>query len=232
MACLILGDGKLATELVKQTGWDYISRKKDNFDFTDINSYKHMLLSYDIIINCIGQTQTYSTERQLNWDINYVGVIHLVNYCNEKSIKLIHISTDYIYANAKNNHSETDIPVHFESWYTYTKLLADGYVQAISKNYLLIRTNFKPRPFPWEHAWDNIRGNFDYVDVISNLIIKLINKGADGVYNVGTLSKTGAKNKSYYELALETNPLIQKDNTQKWDHPHDVTMKLDKLHKN
>ena len=103
MACLILGDGKLATELVKQTGWDYISRKKDNFDFTDINSYKHMLLSYDIIINCIGQTQTYSTERQLNWDINYVGVIHLVNYCNEKSIKLIHISTDYIYANAKNN---------------------------------------------------------------------------------------------------------------------------------
>lgn len=25
---LVLGDGLLGTELVKQTGWDYISRKK------------------------------------------------------------------------------------------------------------------------------------------------------------------------------------------------------------
>ncbi len=30
---LILGDGWLGTELVKQTGWDYISRKKDGIDF-------------------------------------------------------------------------------------------------------------------------------------------------------------------------------------------------------
>ena len=29
---LILGDGLLAKELIKQTGWDYISRKKDGFD--------------------------------------------------------------------------------------------------------------------------------------------------------------------------------------------------------
>ena len=35
MKYLILGDGKLSTELRKQTNWDYISRKKQNFDFTN-----------------------------------------------------------------------------------------------------------------------------------------------------------------------------------------------------
>ena len=37
---LILGDGLLGTELVKQTGWDYISRKKDGIDFKDIKTYQ------------------------------------------------------------------------------------------------------------------------------------------------------------------------------------------------
>ena len=33
---LVLGDGLLGKELVKQTGWDYISRKKDMMDLKDI----------------------------------------------------------------------------------------------------------------------------------------------------------------------------------------------------
>ena len=30
MNVLVLGDGILGSEFVKQTGWDYLSRKKDN----------------------------------------------------------------------------------------------------------------------------------------------------------------------------------------------------------
>ena len=41
---LILGDGWLGAELVKKTNWDYISRKKNGIDFTDINSYKDYLV--------------------------------------------------------------------------------------------------------------------------------------------------------------------------------------------
>ena len=49
---LILGDGLLGSELHKQTGWDYISRKKDGIDFTDIDSYKNYILDYYEVINC------------------------------------------------------------------------------------------------------------------------------------------------------------------------------------
>jgi hypothetical protein len=34
MTVLVLGDGILATELVKQTGWSFISRKKNKIDIT------------------------------------------------------------------------------------------------------------------------------------------------------------------------------------------------------
>ena len=31
---LVLGDGLLGSEMVKQSGWDYVSRKKDNISYT------------------------------------------------------------------------------------------------------------------------------------------------------------------------------------------------------
>jgi nucleoside-diphosphate-sugar epimerase len=225
MKCLILGDGKLGTELHAQTNWDYISRKKDYIDFLYPQTYVNKLHDYDVIINCIGYTKTYENEKELNWNINYLGVIDLANICNENKKKLVQISTDYVYANSGGNSSENDIPVHFKSWYSYTKLLADGYIQAVSKNYLLIRTNFKPYPFPWKNAWGNITGNFDYVHIISKLIVLLIAKDAKGVYNVGTKPKT------YYELAIKSVPDCIKDDSEAFNHPHDVTMNLSKLHR-
>ena len=36
---LVLGDGLLGSEIVKQTNWDCISRKGDGFDITDLETY-------------------------------------------------------------------------------------------------------------------------------------------------------------------------------------------------
>ena len=41
---IVLGDGLLGTEIVKQTNWSYISRKKDNIDFTSPSTYFDYLL--------------------------------------------------------------------------------------------------------------------------------------------------------------------------------------------
>ena len=38
MKVVVLGDGLLGSEIIKQTNWEYISRKKDNFDLTDYNN--------------------------------------------------------------------------------------------------------------------------------------------------------------------------------------------------
>jgi dTDP-4-dehydrorhamnose reductase len=190
----ILGDGLLGSELQNQRpNWSLYSRRLANFDIKDIN-----VPESDVIINCIAHTNTYDTNRQLNWDVNYKFVSDLVEYCNTTNTKLIHISTDYVYSNSDANASEDSVPVHCNNWYGYTKLLADGYVQLKSNDHLIVRCTHKPTPFPYESAWIDQIGNFDYVDVIASLIINLIEKNCSGIYNVGTHAKT------MHELAKRT----------------------------
>jgi dTDP-4-dehydrorhamnose reductase len=219
MNVLVLGDGLLGSEIVKQTGWDCISRKKDNFDITSCDFNFH---GYDVIVNCIAYTNTYSNDKESNWEVNYKAVANLVDYCNNFNIKLIHISTDYVYTNSVSNASENDIPIHGNNWYTYTKLLADGYIELKSKNYLIIRESHKPNPFPYDSAWINQVGNFDYVNKIANIIIQLIKLDENGIINVGTELKT------IYDLALETNKNV-KSVLKPECAPKDVSLNLTKL---
>lgn len=206
MKILVLGDGLLGSEIIKQTGWDYISAKKDSVDANHFDSFIPHLLEYDTIFNCIGYTNTYDPEREKHWEINYKFVVYLTQYCEKRNIKLVHISTDYIYTNTNvyNNEgfNETDIPVHQQTWYSYCKLLADGYVQ-LSDNYLMFRCSFKPKPFPYEKAFGNVKGNFDYVDVIAKQMIELINENRYGIWNIGT------EFKSVHQLAIQTKPDMQ-----------------------
>lgn len=224
MKVLILGDGLLGSELVKQTGWDYISRKKDGIDFIDIQTYKHFLSDYDEVINCIAYTDTYGENREKHWDINYKAVANLVDICNGYEKKLIHISTDYLYTHSKEEASEEDVPVHCGTWYGYTKLLADGYVQLKSNDYLIVRGTHKKKPFIYDNACVNQIGNFDYADKISDILISLIENDVTGVYNIGT------ELKSIYDLAKYTKadvtPINKKFNALM---PTDVSMNVTKL---
>ena len=176
MKILILGDGLLGSEIKKQTGWDHISRKTHTFDFYDITSVYKYLKNYDVILNCIAYTNTYDKDKERHWDINYKAVSRLTDWCSENNKKLVHISTDYVYANSNCAASETDVPVHGEHWYGYTKLLADGYIELKGRDYLIIRRGHKPTPFMFDTAYTDIQGNFDYVNVIAEGIISLINK--------------------------------------------------------
>ena len=172
---IILGYGILGKELVKQTGWDYLSRSSNkNFDFKKVNSYSKIISNYDTVINCIANTNTYSNSREEHWDINYKSVSDLINICNKNNQKVIHISTDYIYSGSVSNASITDVPVHNQTWYGYTKLLGDAHVQLKANNYLIIRCGHKPKPFPYDKGFEDVIGNFDYVDKISDIIINLI----------------------------------------------------------
>ena len=199
---LILGDGLLGSELVKQTGWNYVSRK-EHIDFTKPETYEYLINTFDVIINCIAHTDTYGKDRQKHWDVNYKGVADLVDICNKHNKKLIHISSDYLYTYSKSNATEKDVPVHCSNWYGYTKLLAE--------------------PFKYDEAWMNQIGNFDYVSVIANLITKLVKKDCSGIYNVGT------KVKSMYELAMRTKPDVKPiDKLINNSTPKNLTMSIKK----
>jgi len=204
MKVIVLGKGKLGSEIIKQTGWDFLSRKEHEIDVHNFDEWKHKMDEYDVVVNCIANTDTYLDNRELHWFPNYEFVTFLVEYCDDNGKKLVHISTDYVYQNSVDDAKEEDEPSFEHTWYLYTKLLADEYLKLYSKNYLICRLSHKPYPFPYDSAWVDVITNADYTPVISELVIKLIKNGAEGLYNVGTERKT------IYELAQRTNKDVKK----------------------
>jgi dTDP-4-dehydrorhamnose reductase len=226
MRYLILGDGMLGSYLSSKNKWDSISRKKNGIDFINPDSYADHIDNYDVIINCIANTDTYSGDSKKHWNINYKGVADLADLCNAKGKKLVHISTDHVYSNSKEDASEEDVPVHCANWYGYSKLLGEGYVILKSKTYLVIRCSHKKSPFTYNKAYVNQIGNFDYVNVIGDLITELIIRNTKGIFNVGT------EKKSMYDLAKKTNPGVeQTEDLYHQTTPGNVTMKIEKLNK-
>ena len=223
---LVLGDGLLGSELVKQTGWEYVSRKKANKDLYRLLPIILADEDSDTIVNCIGNTDTYSDDKESMMNVNYKFVKDLVDELNFGQFppkKLVHISTDYVYSNSVQYAKETDVPVHNATWYGYSKLLADGYIENFSdNNYLICRMTHKPNPFPYDKAWNNQIGNFDYVDKQVKRLIELINKDATGIVNVGREAV------SMYELAKETKKNVEQNECD-YPVPEVLTMNINKM---
>jgi dTDP-4-dehydrorhamnose reductase len=204
MKVIVLGKGKLGGEIVKQTGWDYLCRAEHEITIDNFDEWKNRMDEYDVVVNCIANTDTYSDNKEKHWKANYELVTFLAEYCDDNGKKLVHTSTDYLYQNSVDDAKEEDEPMFEHTWYMFTKLLADEYLKVHAKNYLICRLSHKPYPFPYDSAWVDVITNADYTPVISGLVIELIENGAEGLYNVGTEKKT------IYELAQRTNKNVNK----------------------
>jgi dTDP-4-dehydrorhamnose reductase len=221
MRILVLGNGKLGSEIVNQTDWDVLSKQEDNIDIETFDSWCNTLKDYDVVVNCIANTDTYSLDEEKHLQVNYVFVFNLVEFCNLNKITLVHISTDYLYEHSKECASENDEPLYTRTPYLTSKHLADIYINKFSNDYLICRLSHKPKPFPYDKAWYDVYTNADYTPVISSLVIALIEKNARGLFNVGT------ETKSIYHLAKQTSnptPIEAPKNI-----PKNVTMDLTKL---
>lgn len=222
---VVLGDGLLGAELVKQTKWDYVSRKKDALNIDNDYALQSSIIDYDVVVNCIANTETMSKEREGHWNLNYRFPYRLANMCNNLRKKLVHISTDYVYGRCKQMpSSETDVPVSQESWYAHTKLLGDSIVQLISKDYLICRCSHKSHEFTYPVVFTDKYGNFDYVEKIAELIIALIKRDASGIFNIGT------ELKSMYDLIKDEHPNVKPvPIPDDIDIPHVIDMNLSKM---
>lgn len=219
---IILGDGLLGSAVIGASGWVFVSRKENGFDINKPNQWKSIIPNgTSAIINLIANTDTYSSDVLSMFNTNYKGVVSLVDYCNERNIKLVHFSTDYVYENSRTNAKETNKakPV---TPYAVSKLLADEYVMKHCNNHLILRGAQKVDPFPYDTAYTNVYGNFDYADTIAEIVIDMIKTDASGLFNIGTPKK------SMFDLAKLTKKDVKPGIAP--DHfPKDITMNLNKM---
>ena len=157
-------------------------------------------------------------------DKNIIGTANITKMCFELNIKLIYISTCYVYPGLKGNYLE-DSPLKPINNYAWSKLGGECSV-LLYKNSLILRTSVTEKPFVHKKAFNDFKTNFIFHEDLVLKIIKLINQ--KGIINIG------GKSQSVYNFVKKYNPKIKKSSAKKIlgeKAPLNVSMNINKFKK-
>jgi dTDP-4-dehydrorhamnose reductase len=129
---------------------------------------------------------------------NIVGTANVVRICHERDIRMVYISTDYVFDGARGDYTEDD-PVLPVNTYAWTKLGGECAVRLL-KDALVIRTSFGPNRFPYPKAFVDQWTSRVSVREVADKIVALLATGATGVVHVGGPRRT------VYEYAMSLDP--------------------------
>ncbi len=126
---------------------NFIFTDKESLDITDYDAVKQLIDAHDIdtIINCAAYTAVDKAEDDFdNADkINHVAVKQLATLAKEKSLKLVHVSTDYVFDGKNYKPYVEDDITGPNGVYGKTKLAGENAIREISpKNCVIIRTSW------------------------------------------------------------------------------------------
>jgi len=103
---------------------------------------KHGLIA---VINCaarhdVDAIERDSAETKKAFEVNAIGAKNLAIACRDCGLKLVRISTDYVFSGEKGPYRESDRPAPVNI-YGVTKLAGEQIVQLACENHLIIRTS-------------------------------------------------------------------------------------------
>ena len=145
------GNGQLGSELKEIASnypdYNFLFTDVKNLDITNHTAVKKFIEINNItgIINCAAYTAVdkAESESELADAINHLAVANFARLSKDKNIKLIHISTDYVFDGTNHKpYAETDTP-NPKSVYGQTKLDGELDMQQINPaNAVIIRTSW------------------------------------------------------------------------------------------
>ena len=224
------GSGRFSKVLkqVKSTHKIFYPKKQELniLNFKKIREYLKKVKP-DILIHTAGLSRPmkiHTDDIKKSIDLNIIGTANITKACLEKNIKLIYLSTSYIYPDKKGNYKESDAILPSNN-YAWSKLGGEAAVQ-MYKNSLILRLSMTEKPFVHKKAFTNVKTNFIYHDEVANLLFKLLKN--KGIINVG------GKIQSIYNFAKKENYKIKKSLLKKKNKnliPMNATMDVSKLNK-
>ncbi len=127
--------------------YDFYFTTSQDLDITDFDLVKKYITDnkIKIVINCVAYTAVdkAETEKELADKINHLAVKNLAQLSSEFGIKLIHISTDYVFDGANFKPYTEDDATSPQSVYGKTKLDGEKAILEYDlKNSIIIRTSW------------------------------------------------------------------------------------------
>jgi len=151
MKIAVIGkSGQLATCLKKvaPSNLEITFYGSDKVDITKAETYVP-LKSAGLIINCSAYTAVDKAEEcpEDAYAVNRMGIIQLVQFCEENQIKLIHFSTDFVFDGEASSPYTEDGFTGPKSIYGASKLAGEEVIVHSSLSALVIRTSWLYSPF-------------------------------------------------------------------------------------
>jgi dTDP-4-dehydrorhamnose reductase len=209
----------IACDLHPESFFSFPNLSYESLDITNRRQLGFHISFYhpQVIINAAAYTDVDGCEihKDKAWSVNVGGVKNLVNLCHEQKIRLIQLSTDYIFDGENGPYSEDDPPdpVNF---YGQTKLESEKVVKESGIDFLIVRTNVlygfgknvKPNFLLWllerlsqKEKIQIVTDQFNNPTLADNLslcILEMVRKNISGVYHVA-----GSEYLSRYDFAIK-----------------------------
>ena len=208
----------IATDLHPENFVSFPSLSYESLDLTDRRALESHVRFYDpaVIINAAAYTdvdacEVHQTKAQA---VNVGAVKNLVKACQGRNIRLVHLSTDYIFDGENGPYSEDD-PPNPVSFYGKTKLESENVVRQGGIDFLIVRTNvlygFGKKVNKNFLLWllekltvgEKIKvandqlNNPTLADNLSECILEMVDGHLTGVFHIG-----GAEYLSRYDFAV------------------------------
>ena len=200
------GNGRFATYLKKfNNEYEIISPTADQMNVTNFNSVDDFISFHepDVFIHSAALTKplvVHEKQPSKSIRVNIVGTSNVVLACMKHNIKLVYISTDYVYNGTDGEYNEDSALKPFNK-YGWSKLGGECAVK-LYDNSLILRIAMMNKPFPYSKALVDVKRSLIYDEDAAKVCLELI--GEFGVINVGGEGKT------IYDFVSETNSNIDK----------------------
>ena len=188
MRILVTGSkGQLGSDVVercKKTGIDVLSMNRTDTDITDESAVKEYIRNSgaDAVIHCAAYTAVDKAEdeKELCHTVNVNGTAYVAQSCKELNIKMIYISTDYVFDGKGSSPctvSDQPKPINY---YGQSKYLGEQEVLERVEKSFIVRTswvfgkngnNFVKTMLRLACSKDPITGRLrDHIDVVNDQI--------------------------------------------------------------
>ncbi|MFH1996832.1 MAG: sugar nucleotide-binding protein [Candidatus Omnitrophota bacterium] len=175
---------------------------REEFDVTDRESMERYVSSkkFSLCLHAAAFTSPPKVEQSPERAIaaNIIGTANVVRLCMKFEMRLVYISTDYVFRGDRGMYREDD-PVVPVNRYAWSKLGGECSARLYDRS-LIIRTSFGPNEFPYEKAFVDQWTSREPVRVIAKKIVAVLDTDATGTIHIGGARKT------VYEYAKSLDP--------------------------
>lgn len=218
----------MGTELLKLSP-ELVDPSHSEFDVEDMDGMTAYLSENVVstIIHAAAFTSPPRAEKEpmKAMSVNIAGTANIVLLCAKHKLRLVYLSTDYVFSGEKGNYSEED-ELNPQNLYAWSKLGGECAVRMYS-NSLIIRTSFCEPVFPHEKAFVDQYTSRDSVEVIAPMVLELSKRqDLTGIIHIGT------DRKSVKELAVQLGKKDVGDlrrNEVDFNVPFDTSLDLSRL---